>query len=137
MRTYCSAMCLTIRLVPVNNNGDQLRAHSEGVQARALGWRFEGRSRLAKHAARMTLHACDLLADDADWDAPTWSMPREAAEQLAESFEALLDRLDGAVTVEALWDGESPTNEESIGRTQFVDLVRRGSLATRTRYLLA
>lgn len=131
------AMCVTIRLEPTPDMERRLRELSKSDRARALGWRFEGQSRLWRHGARMTLHACELLADDADWDAPTWSMSSTAAEQLAESFEALLDGLDGDVAVEALAEGDRPTDEKSIGRPQFVDLVRGGSLGTHTRYLVS
>ena len=133
-----ATMCVTIRLVPTGDAKGRLRELSKSDRARALGWRFEGQSRLWRHGARMTLHACELLAaDDAGWDAPTWSMSSAAAEQLAESFEALLDGLDGDVAVEALAEGDRPTDEKSIGRAQFVDLVRGGSLGTRTRYLVS
>ncbi len=53
----------------------------------------------------MSLHACDLLAADADWEAPTWSMSLAAAEQLAKSLDVLLAGVGADVTVEALWEG--------------------------------
>jgi hypothetical protein len=124
-------------LTPTVDAQDRLRELGQDDRARAFGWRFEGRSRLAGHDARLTLHACDLLADDADWDARTWLMAPGAAQELAESIDALLVGLGVDAVVEAVWEGETPTEEQSIARTRFVDLVRRGSLGTHTRYRIS
>lgn len=130
-------MCLTIRLVPDSEMSGRLRELSQEDHALALGWRFAGRSMLGRHAARLSLHACDLLADDADWDATTWSMSQVAAGRLAESMEALLEGVGGPAAVEALWEGEAAASEEPIGGRQFIDLIRRGVLGTHTRYLVS
>ncbi len=50
-------MCLTIRLEPIQIVDDRLRVLSGSPQALALGWRFEGRSRLSRQLARLSLHA--------------------------------------------------------------------------------
>ncbi len=130
-------MCLRIRFMPTVGAEERLREVGKDGRARSLGWRFERRSRLGRHDARLTLHACDLLAEDADWDAPTWSMSPPAAEQLAQSLGELLVGMGVGAVVDALWEGEMATDEQSIGRPRFVDLVRRGSLGTHTRYLVS
>ncbi len=132
-----ATMCMTIRLVPISDGQGRLRELGEADRARSLGWRFEGRSWLGRHDARLSLHACDLLAADADWEAPTWSMSLAAAEQLAKSLDVLLAGVGADVIVEALWEGETPTEEQSISRTEFAGLVRGGLLGTRTRYLVS
>lgn len=126
-------MCLTIRLTPVSEANRLLQDFSTTDPARR-GWRFEGRSRLGRHDARLSLHACELLADDADWDAPTWAMAPGAAEHLADTLSTLLDDLGDTAIVEALWEGEAPSDERPLSRTQFVALVGRGELGTHTRY---
>ena len=123
-----ATMCMTIRLVPISDGEGRLRELGEADRARSLGWRFEGRSWLGRHDARLSLHACDLLAADADWEAPTWSMSLAAAEQLAKSLDVLLAGVGADVIVEALWEGETPTEEQSISRTEFAGLVRGGLL---------
>lgn len=130
-------MCLTIRLAPDGGVDSRLRELTRKNHALAMGWRFEGGSRLGRHAPRLSLHACDLLADDADWGAPTWSMSPVATGRLAESIEALLEGIGGPATLEALWEGETAVSEEPIGRGQLVALIRRGALGTHTRYLLS
>lgn len=127
-------MCMTIRLIPAGESQHPLRELSPSEAARALGWRYDGRSRLGRHGARLSLHACDLLTDEADWDAPTWSMSPGVAEQLADSMSALLAELGDTAFVEALWEGEAPVDERYLPTTEFVGLVRRGEMATHTRY---
>lgn len=80
---------LTIRLEPQIGE-ERLRELSMSPAAHALGWRFERPSRLGRHAARLALHGCDLLAADADWDAPTWSMRPAETDRLADSTASLL-----------------------------------------------
>ena len=60
-----------------------------------------------------------------------------AAEQLAESIDALLVGVGVDAVVEALWDGETPTDEQPLSKTQFVDLVRGALLGTHTRYMVS
>lgn len=129
-------MCLTIRLEP-DIGEDRLRQISEFPAAQSMGWRFERPSRLGRHGARLVLHGCDLLAEDADWDAPTWSMRPAESARLADSIASLLRQAEDTAAIEALWEGERAGDDLRVSTASFVELVRRSAVGTRTRYLVA
>ena len=79
--------------------------------------------------------ACSLLADDADWNAPTWSMRPEIRTQLARTLESLA-HVPGAV-VEALWVGDRPDREDAVTPAGLAALAEAGILGTRTRYVVS
>ena len=78
--------------------------------------------------------ACSLLADDADWDAETWSMEEHAARRLAGTLEELGRTLKGTVVVEALWNGDGPEEVADLSWPELVSLARRSRLSTATSY---
>lgn len=129
-------MCLTIRLEP-DINEDRLRQLSKSPAAQSMGWRFERPSRLGRHGARLVLHGCDLLAEDADPDAPAWSMRPAESARLADSIASLLRQAEDTAAIEALWEGERAGDDLCVSTASFVQLVRRSAIATRTRYLVA
>jgi hypothetical protein len=129
-------MCLTIRLEP-DIGEDRLRQLSESPAAQSLGWRFEQPSRLGRHGARLVLHGCDLLAEDADWAAPTWSMRPGESDRLADSIASLLRQAENTGAIAALWEGERAGDDLRVSTASFVELVRRSAMGTHTRYLVA
>jgi hypothetical protein len=75
--------------------------------------------------------ACSLLADDAAWDAPVWSVRPDV---LAQTLVAVGAAVPEEFTVAALWVGDVPEREEVVTLEQLVAVVRMGRLGTRTRY---
>jgi hypothetical protein len=96
----------------------------------------DGKGWLRPRPVGFALRACDLLSEEADWDADTWAMKPEAVPKLTDAFTWLLDKVDGEVTVEALWDGDAATGEKRTSRAAFLDIVRDGALGTKTRYVI-
>lgn len=83
---------------------------------------------------RLSVHGCDLLSDDADWDAATWDLTQTGREQLGEALRAVFADVPGEITVQALWDGDRPTIEQTVTRDELVAAVRGNELGTKTRY---
>jgi hypothetical protein len=80
------------------------------------------------------MHACDLLADSADWNAETWDMPAETAHALSATLGALLSAIGTETTVEVLWEGDGVSRTESVPLDDFLDTVSASRLGTSTRY---
>src|SRR5438105_1009161 len=78
--------------------------------------------------------ACSLLTDDADWDAPFWSMRPEVLEPLARTLEAVGAAVPEGLMVAALWDGDVPGQEQVLSLHELAAIARAGRLGTRTRY---
>ncbi len=80
--------------------------------------------------------ACDLLADDADWDAPTWAMHAAGRAALAATLGVLAGVAPGA-TVEVLWAGDAAEREVAVTPAELAGLAQASALGTRTRYVVA
>jgi hypothetical protein len=78
--------------------------------------------------------ACSLLADDADWDAPFWSMRPEVLEPLALTLEVVGAAAPHGFLVAALWVGDAPGEEKVVTLEELVSDTRAGRLGTRARY---
>jgi hypothetical protein len=78
--------------------------------------------------------ACSLLANDADWDGPFWSMRPEVLEPLAQTLEAVGAAMWEGFTAAARWVGDSPRHEQVLSLAELVAIARAGRLGTRTRY---
>ena len=79
---------------------------------------------------------CSFLADSADWDAPTWDMIPDTLPRLADILRAIRQHTTAAFSFDALWIGESPTEERRIAFGELLHLVEQSRLGTKTRYLI-
>jgi hypothetical protein len=78
--------------------------------------------------------ACSLLADDAGWNAPYWSMRPEVLEPLVRTLEAIGEAVPEGFAVAALWVGEAANQEQTVVLEGLTALMRAGRLGTRSRY---
>jgi hypothetical protein len=130
-------VCLTVRVEPTALSGDALRRIAAEQVGSPIHFGYEGAGGiLHRHPARLTLHACDLLTDGADWNAATWAMTPGAAAELADAFAFVLDRSPSGITAEARWDGDTPDTTTPLSRESFLELVRTGQLGTKDRYIV-
>jgi hypothetical protein len=79
--------------------------------------------------------ACSLLADDADWNAATWSLRADVPHKLAGVVRCLLGRARGDVSFAAAWIGEEPF-EATISSGDLLNTIEGGAVATKTRYTI-
>ena len=130
-------MCLYVRVAAPDDSADSLRevaaaAHPDDID----GFAYEGPGFFRRHPPRVGLHACELLTDDADWNAATWSMTPAGRERLRASLAWLLPQLAGDVLVDALWDGDAPSDERRLSADELLAVIASGQVATRTRYVV-
>ena len=78
--------------------------------------------------------ACSLLADDAEWDAPTWQMRPEVLPKLAVTLACVADHAPDGFILDVLWAGERVKEEALMSPDELCALARSGQLAQRTRY---
>lgn len=129
-------MCLIISAEVPGVDESGLRDITRAWPDSGLHFTVEGRGLLGRHRPRLGFHACDLLSDDADWNAATWAMTPDGVAHLTEAWLRLFERVPGDVVAQALWDGDRPETEQTLTQAEFLDLVRHGSLGTKTRYLI-
>lgn len=77
---------------------------------------------------------CALLADEADWNEPTWRMRPEMRAPLARTVEAVIRRLGNEGVFEALWIGEPHNEEQILSPEQLLTVIGEGRVRTHTRY---
>jgi hypothetical protein len=107
-----------------------LRLHVESISRRPWGRTTIVQGSICEEGGC----ACSLLTDDADWDAPFWSMRPEALDPLAQTLEAVGAAAPEGFTVAALWAGDAPSQEQYVSLEGLIALARAGRLGTRTRY---
>jgi hypothetical protein len=126
-------MCLTITIEPNGLSAHEVKAIVESGPA-DLGATFGDPKLFRRHPPRVYIHGCDLLSDDADWDADTWAMTGSGASRLANSLRWILGRARLGAMVEALWDGETARRETPMAVEDLIRLAQAGALETHTRY---
>ena len=87
-------------------------------------------------SSALYVHGCELLTEDADWDAPAWVMTEHGRQQLADALRSLFREYAGEVAVEALWEGEEATTHETVSREQLIVKVTENEIRTKKRYLV-
>ena len=90
------------------------------------------RPRLASLSAHPDVH--ELLADDADWDQPAFSLDSRRAERLARTIEVLGLRLGPDWTLRACWVGDPVETERELTAGELAALTRASRLERRVRY---
>jgi hypothetical protein len=130
-------MCLTIRAELTAVDDGALRAIAAAAPRMDVRFAYESAGGLFHHhGAPLTLHGCELLADSADWNAPTWDMTADGIRDLDAAFTFVLDHAPDGITTEALWEGDSPEMTTTIARDAFLELVRSGRLGTKAKYIV-
>jgi hypothetical protein len=136
-------MCLTIMIVARRGDRTRLESAAASLPTSALQMEVRRESRLPSPRERPVRAsvseaggcACSLLADDANWDAPFWTMRPEILEPLARTFTAITARGVSEFHVEASW-GDAPLEERDVSPGEMFGLARAGRIGTRTRYLV-
>jgi hypothetical protein len=77
----------------------------------------------------------DLWADDADWDAATWSMRSELLPYLVRTIRCLCEQLPSGFLFFAGWIGEDE-KAAHVTTEQLIELASESNLATHTRYIV-
>ena len=79
---------------------------------------------------------CSLLADDADWDAPAWSMRPEVLPHLGATLAAVRQHTSEGFTFQALWVGETALHSRQVSPEEMRAIIRSGQISTDSRYLV-
>ena len=88
-------------------------------------------------APRLTVDACDLLTEDADWDAATWDMSTEGRAALHDALRLVFDEVSGPVALTALWwEGTHAPRVpmQPVARQEFLALVNANAISARSGY---
>lgn len=80
--------------------------------------------------------ACDMLTDEADWNAPTWELREEILQPLADTLNSLCLRLPCEFSVLALWAGDKPEEDVEISIRDLCGLIKKNMVGTKTRYTI-
>jgi hypothetical protein len=75
-----------------------------------------------------------VLADDADWNAPTWSIRAEAVPALESTLRCLCTHIPEGFAFVAAWVGDRISRELEVSCDQLIALLRRSGLNGKTRY---
>ncbi|MBK7585536.1 MAG: hypothetical protein IPI67_35795 [Myxococcales bacterium] len=79
---------------------------------------------------------CSLLADEADWNAPAWTLRSDVVPAIVSALRTLLKQGPPVLRVSALWAGDTPAHVERISPEQFLALVAADQLGTKTVYVV-
>ena len=79
---------------------------------------------------------CSLLADDADWDAPAWSMRPEVLPKLGATLASVRQHTSDGFTFQALWVGETAFHDKRVSPEEMRTIVASGEIGTDSRYLI-
>lgn len=88
----------------------------------------------------LVMHGCDLLSQDADWDAETWDMSVEGKAALRAALAVVLEEVSGPLDITALWhEGSDPpvVPMKSVTRTELLDTVGIGAVSAQAGYRVA
>ena len=130
-------MCLTITVEVAGLSEQELGSLAREVSTGELGFATQGRGLLRRHEPRLAAHGCELLAEDADWDAATWSMTEDGRRRLSDALVRLFEQTAGDVRFAAIFDGDRVEMEEVIGRRELLRIAAAGELGTKTQYVVA
>lgn len=128
---------LGMRILIENLDWDRARTIARATQVEGSVPVYTGPQRFlfrAQPPELGTIAVHDLLADSADWNAETWDMEPEQLPRLVRTFEILFTQISGGFSIEVMWAGDEPRKEHAVSREEMLDIVRRGKIATRTRY---
>jgi hypothetical protein len=78
--------------------------------------------------------ACDLLTDNADWDAETWDIIPSYLPHISSVISNLYQHLSEGFLFEALWAGDSPTVRKEVSIAEMVQIIQNNKIETKTTY---
>jgi len=128
-------MCMIVTVKVVGADRDALRPLADRLDGPIAPFGVDEDGAAGEHG--LAAHGCDLLAEDADWDAPTWAMTPEAIDELALAWRAVFAEAPDVVTVAAIWSDDAVRAEAALTRNEFLDLSATGRIGTHTRYTIA
>lgn len=112
-------------------------AAANGVRSTPRGLERIFRRRARTHRAYLLdLHGCDLLTDDAHWDASTWDMTEVGRRKLAAALGEVRDAEPGSWGFTALWHGDKIAHEVKVPASELINLVEANRLGNFTRYVV-
>ncbi len=123
-------MCLVFE-VSVEAKPTDVRLKPRGLR------RVLGGGRNTSRANLLDLHGCDLLSDEADWDAPTWNLTEPGRRKLADALIRVRDGQPGSWTFTALWHGDKVAHDVTLAADDLIELVRANRLGNFTRYVVS
>ncbi len=80
------------------------------------------------------LHDC--LTDNADWNADNWEMVIPHVEDYCSQLREYFDNSVHGIIFQAVWVGEKPSTVVKLGIDDFLKLVRKSMLGTKTKYVV-
>ena len=78
----------------------------------------------------------DYLTEKADWDAEFWDFEIDYLQNFSEILEKLYQASRNGFVFQALWVGDEPVNVVEISIDEFIDIVRRNRIGTKSQYLI-
>ncbi len=75
-----------------------------------------------------------LLAEDADWDEPSWKMDPDVLPLLAATIECLCAHLPQGFALSAIWFGDELRGRRDVSCEELLLIVRNSSMNPHTQY---
>ena len=126
-------MCLELFAVPATPNkvSPQRLAELSGLHVVKANRPVKG----ALHFSRDGGCSCSLMADNADWNKPTWSLQPQVLPGIAAALEVLATEADG-FSLRATWIGDVPQTTALHKLKEVLDDVRNNRVKNRHVYLV-
>ena len=79
-------------------------------------------------------YACNLLTDDADWDAETWDIIPSTLPHISGVVTNIYKYLPEGFLFEALWSGDKPRVKKTVTISELERLIQSDKIETKTTY---
>ena len=138
-------MCLIVTMTAPAAERERFEAACAGAAARsglhvrvehAPRWPWAPEKPVRAFLSEDGTCACSLLRDDADADAGVWVMRDGVLEPLAEALGYVALHGPEDLGIEALWAGETASQNVSVTPAELVAQARCSALGTQTRYVV-
>ena len=126
-------MCLELYAVPAEHG-----LVSAQRLSRASGLHVEKVSKPVKGAFWFSVDggcSCSLMAEDADWNEPTWKLQPSVLERLAAAIQLLADEAN-SFSFQALWAGDRPKSESRVSVRELLRDVRANAVRNGHVYIV-
>ncbi|MFC1524466.1 hypothetical protein ACFL6N_06710 [Thermodesulfobacteriota bacterium] len=78
--------------------------------------------------------ACDLLTDNADWNAETWDIIPSNLPHISSVVSNIHQHLPEGFLFEALWAGDKPIVKKEVTIAELARLIQNNKIETKTTY---
>ncbi len=95
---------------------------------------FRRPSRYLYIASEFESCACDLLTDDADWNAETWDLIKSFLPELSLVFSNLCEQIPEGFLFDALWAGDEPNSRLVVNGTGLSDIIKDNKIKIKITY---